>query len=193
MSCEVGQRCQNSRSLKPPLGGGGGGGVRFDELIYHVNQTPASVTSWKFTTTRRISANFWWLVLQRQAQHQKRPRRQPPAPAPFPPPPLLLFEQRACGALFCSVALSRWRGEHHSGARPSSHRGFLSRLQRGTLSVCFPLTPTRRAVDSQLEGDFFCFFSPPFLPRAHRWMLSSPPRFGTLPAPSDAPGRPRRG
>lgn len=118
---------------------------------------------------------FGGWCFQRQAQHQERLRRQPPAPAPFPPPPLSLFEQRACGALFCSVALSRWRGEHHSGARPSSHRGFLSRSSAGDSLLAPPArsprllspphhhhhTPTRRAVDSQLGGDFFFVFPPP--------------------------------
>ena len=55
----------------------------------------------------------------RQRRDERRPLLpSPPHPSISPSPSrslsLLVFVQGACGALFCSVALSCWRGEHQS-------------------------------------------------------------------------------
>lgn len=143
MSCDVGQRCQNSRSLTP-VGGWGVSGLMSSFITLTKHQSRLLPGNSPPRGGSRQTFGGWRFSVKLSTRSAPAASRQPPAP--FPPPPLSLFEQRACGALFCSVALSRWRGEHRSGARPSSHRGFLSRLKRGTRcslhqpdhSVCFP-------------------------------------------------------
>lgn len=88
----------------------------------------------------------------------------------FPPhltPPslslsLLVFEQGACGALFCSVALSCWRGEHQS--------------PRGCCCCCCCLGADARLGHTRSRCTLILCLTPPQLPPLH------PPLDGSAPS-----------